>query len=234
MIISAHQPYFCPYPGYFAKAMNSDVFVILDSVQFPRGGSWITRNRFKNDSGAFWMAVPVWKKGRGLQKIDEVRVCNEGSWKRKHIESIRTAYAHAPYLEDHLPPFQRAFAEKNETIRDIDSDMIAHVMGCLDIPARLVLLSDLGIRESGTGLLVAICRDLGASGFLAFSSARKYLDEGLFHEAGIAISFINPPVLVYPQLWGDFISNLSIYDLLFNCGKKAGDIMRKGYLRQGS
>ncbi len=233
MVISAHQPYFCPYPGYFAKVMLSDVFVLLDSVQFPRGGSWIARNRFKNDSGVFWIAVPVWKKGRGLQKINEVLVCNEGDWKRKHMESIRSSYARAPYLEDHLPPFQQAFSDSSGKITGIDRDMITHVAGYLDMPARVVLLSELGIHDSGTRLLVAICRDLGADRFLAFSSARKYLDEGLFHEAGITVSFINPPVLVYPQLWGDFIPNLSIYDLLFNCGKKAKDIMKKGYLKPG-
>jgi len=56
---------------------RSDVFVILDNVQFPRATTWITRNRFKNDQGTLWMSIPVWKKGLGLQKLNEVRICHD-------------------------------------------------------------------------------------------------------------------------------------------------------------
>ncbi|MBW1887919.1 MAG: WbqC family protein [Deltaproteobacteria bacterium] len=37
IILSANQPYFSPFPGFFYKAYLSDIFVILDEVQFPRG-----------------------------------------------------------------------------------------------------------------------------------------------------------------------------------------------------
>ncbi len=227
MILSSHQPYFCPYPGYFAKIMESDAFVILDSVQFPRGGTWITRNRFKNDQGVFWIRMPVRRKGRGLQKINEVRVRHEAGSDRKRIQALRSAYAHAPYLEEHLPLFERLFSRECDRIGDADIEAIDHAVRCLGIAARLVLLSDLDISERGTSLITALCRDLGASEYLAFSSARKYLDEELFLKEGITLSFINPPAPVYPQLWGDFIPGLSVFDLLFNCGPKARDIIGK-------
>jgi len=78
MIVSTNQPYFFPYPDFFYKAHLSDIFVILDEIQFPRGATWVTRNRFKNDLGTLWMTIPVWKKGLGLQNIDEVRIFDEG------------------------------------------------------------------------------------------------------------------------------------------------------------
>ncbi|HQJ08753.1 MAG TPA: WbqC family protein, partial [Deltaproteobacteria bacterium] len=163
MILSSHQPYFCPYPGYFAKIMDSDVFVILDSVQFPRGGTWITRNRFKNDQGVFWVGMPVWRKGRGLQRINEVRICHEAGSDRKRIESIKSAYAHAPYLEEHLPLFERLFSHECDRIGDADIEAIEHVVRYLGISTRIVLLSDLDIQEKGSSLITALCRSLGAS-----------------------------------------------------------------------
>jgi len=39
------------------------------------------------------------------------------------------------------------------------------------------------------------------------------------------LEFFTPPCPVYPQLWGDFIPNLSALDLALNCGPRAGDIL---------
>jgi hypothetical protein len=59
MIVASEQPYFAPYPGFLYKAHLADAIVILDAVQFPRGTTWISRNRFKNDRGQLWLTVPV-------------------------------------------------------------------------------------------------------------------------------------------------------------------------------
>ena len=228
MILSTHQPYFCPHPGYFSKAALCDVFVLLDSVQFPRGSTWITRNRFKNDQGSFWMSVPVWKKGKGLQRIHEVRICHEGRWKKKHLRSICHAYAEAPYFREHFPLFEQVFSDAYEKIADMDCDIIRRAADCLGIRARILRLSEMDTAGSGTDLLVGICLTLGARRFLSFRSARKYLDEERFRRAGIEILFMDPPDLVYPQLWGGFIPNLSVFDLLFTCGPKSLEIMERG------
>ena len=73
--------------------------------------------------------------------------------------------------------------------------------------------------------LVEICRRLGASVYLAQRAAAKYLDHELFRKEGIKIQLINPPAPIYPQLWGAFVSNLSTFDMLLNCGPKARDIL---------
>ncbi|MBN2515441.1 MAG: WbqC family protein [Deltaproteobacteria bacterium] len=65
MIVSTCQPYFAPYPGFFSRILRSDTVVVMDAVQFPRGTTWLARNRFKGHQGALWMIVPVWKKGCG-------------------------------------------------------------------------------------------------------------------------------------------------------------------------
>jgi hypothetical protein len=53
----------------------------------------------------------------------------------------------------------------------------------------------------------------------------KHLDVPLMNKSGIQIKFasFNPPV--YPQLWGDFIYNLSTLDMLLNCGEKSIEII---------
>jgi len=225
MILSAHQPYFAPFPGFFYKAFMSDLFVMLDDVQFPQGTTWISRNRFKSHQGALWITVPVWKKGMGLQKISEVRICHEGRWAKKHVESLKTAYRKAPYLAEHLGFLEEMFSEKNEKLMDLNLALIQYLMKALDIQARTVLLSDLNVPSSGSRRLVDVCKKLGASQFIAQTPAKKFIDEKLFLDAGVELSFFNPPAPIYPQLWGDFIANLSVFDLVLNCGPKAHDIL---------
>jgi hypothetical protein len=225
MIISANQPYFCPFPGFFYKAWLSDVLVILDTVQFPRGTTWISRNRFKNDQGPLWLTVPVWKKGLGLQPINQVRICSAGRWPYKHLQSLKTAYTHAPYLGDHLGFLDKVFARHWDKLVDLNLAIIRHLLASLKIDTRLVLLSELGITARGTQLLVETCRALGASTFLAQNQAHKYLDAGLFQESGIELKLCKYVAPIYPQLWGDFLANLSTFDLAFNCGPRARDIL---------
>lgn len=225
MIISANQPYFSPYPGFFYKAHLSDVFVILDDVQFPRGTTWITRNRFKNDQGTLWMTLPVKKKGLGLQKINAVRICHEGRWAKKHLESLRNVYANAPYFKDHLSFLDKLFSTKFEKLIDLNLKIIRYLMKHLQIDTKVILLSELGIKEKGDKLLIEICKRLRTSQFLVQSAARKYFDAVRFEEAGIQLSDFKPPSTVYPQLWGSFIPNLSALDLIFNCGSKSHDIL---------
>ncbi len=227
MIISAYQPYFAPFSGFFAKAIRSDLLIIMDRVQFPRGTTWLTRNRFKNDQGALWMTIPVWKKGLGLQEINEVRICHEGRWARKHLVSLKSAYANAPFFEDHVVFIEKIFSEGFEKLIDLNLKIIEYLMKHLRIPTKVELLSKLQIETGEPRLSVEICRKLGATQFLAQSGAKKYLDQEGFEKAGISLKLFNARPPVYPQLWGQFIPNLSAFDLLFNCGPKGHDILSK-------
>jgi len=225
MIISASRPYFAPFPGFFSRLHLADVWVILDSVQFPRGTTWISRNRFKNDQGTLWMTIPVWKKGLGLQNIDEMRICREGSWPRKYPASLKQAYAHAPYLQEHLPFIENLFSAASGRLIDFNLAIIRHLVLNLSLDTEIIRLSELKIESGGERLLIEICRYFDASVYLAPGAAGKYLNAAFFEQAGIELRCVDPRPPVYPQLWGDFIPNLSTFDLLFNCGPKARDIL---------
>jgi len=225
MIISTYQPFFAPFSAFFAKAYLSDMMIVLDNVQFPQRTTWITRNRFKNDQGILWVTIPVWRKGLGLQKINEVKIYPEGNWRKKHIASLKKSYANAPYLKEHLGFAIEIFSDRFEKLIDLNMNIIHHLKKHLMIPTPLVLQSDLGIQGKGHELLIKICRKMGASDYLAQKSAEKYLDKDLFSRAGIMLHFFTPPSPVYPQLWGAFIHNLSAFDLLFNCGPKSHEIL---------
>lgn len=225
MILATAQPYFAPFPGFFYKAAQADLLVILDDVQFPRGTTWITRNRFKNAIGSYWMTIPVWKKGLGLQKIRDVRICHEGRWAKKHMTTLVTTYGHSPFMKDHLPLLENLFSNSHKTIVDLNLHIIRYLMEQLRIETDIRLLSEFPTDQRGNALLVELCHRLGANDLLAQKAAKKYLSPRLFSKAGIRLLFFRPPIPIYPQLWGHFIPNLSTLDLLLNCGPKSHDIL---------
>jgi len=225
MIITTHQPIFLPWPGFFYKALRADTMVLLDEVQFPLGRGWMNRNRVKSDQGELWLTVPVWKKGKGEQRIRNVEICHETDWRRRHLRSLRQYYTNAPYREDYLPAIESIYTRGHRGLLDFNVDLIRMQWDALGIKCRLVSQSQIGVSGKGTNLLMSICRALNADTYVTLPIVEKYLDTEQFRASGIKPVFarFSPPV--YPQLWGGFRYNLSTLDLLLNCGPKALDII---------
>ncbi|MER3445617.1 MAG: hypothetical protein C4291_01745 [Candidatus Dadabacteria bacterium] len=225
MIVATHQPIFLPWPGFFFKAMKADCMVLLDDVQFPQGRGWVNRNRLKNEQGEMWLTVPVWKKGRGLQIIRKVEICNETDWQRKHLQSIRQSYTNAPYLREYFPILESIYRGNNRLLIELNLNIIKFLWDALVLKNKLYLQSELGVTGNGIELIINICKHLQADTYLTFPIVEKHLDTVLMNQSGIQIEFsrFHPPV--YPQLWGGFIHNLSTLDMLLNCGEKRRDII---------
>ncbi len=225
MILSTTQPYFAPYPGFFYKANLADMVVVLDEVQFPQSTTWVTRNRFKNDQGTLWMTIPVLKKGLGLQRIRGVQICHHGNWRTKHLRSFRSAYAHAPYLADHLGLLERVLSTDYDFILNLNMEIIRYVLDFLNITTQVTMMSQLNVSGKGQQLVIDICKTVGATQYQVQTSALTYYDRNRFENAGIELVALKIPEFIYPQMWGDFIANLSILDMMFNLGAKTRDIV---------
>jgi WbqC-like protein family len=227
VITTTHQPIFLPWPGFFYKALHADVLVLLDEVQFPHGGTWMTRNRLKSHQGEVWLTVPVWKKGRGDQIIQNVEICHETNWKKKHLRTIYEQYTHAPYINDVFPELERIYSIEHRRLLDFNVEIIHFISKVMKFKTKLLMQSDLSISGKGSSLLIDICKALGAGFYIAFPAVEKYLDTEKFKAAGLKIDFIpySPPV--YPQLWGDFRQNLSALDLVLNCLPSAYGILTR-------
>ena len=228
MIVAIHQPIFLPWPGFFHKAVRSDCVVLLDDVQFPRGRSWLNRNRLKNEDGELWLTVPVLKKGRGLQVVRNVEIFDGRGWRQKHLGSVRQNYAHAPYFDDYFQSIDTIWRAGHTLLAELNIDLIKFMMEALSLETPLLRQSDLGVTGTGTELLVNTCKRVGADRLLTFPMVEKHIDVGILKARGIDLVRANFHPPIYPQLWGDFIYNLSALDLLLNCGPKSTEIVSAG------
>ena len=172
------------------------------------------------------MTLPVRRKGLGFQKISEVRICREGSWSRKHLASLKSACGRAPFFPEHLPFLEELFSGAEGCLLTFNLAIIRYILKCLELKTKLVLLSETGVEAREPELTVELCRRMGAGTFLAQRAARKFLDEEALRRCDVRMKFFVPHAPIYPQLYGDFIANLSALDLLFTCGPKATEILR--------
>ncbi|UCG25580.1 MAG: WbqC family protein [Chloroflexota bacterium] len=228
MIVAVHQPNYLPWIGYFHKMAHSDVFVLLDTVQFPRGTSVANRNRIKTAQGVLQLTMPVSiPKGRqGKVSYAEVRTAANG-WQRKHLKSIQMAYSKAPYFGAHFDEID-ALLHQSNSLLEINLAMIRYCAEALNIHTQTLLLSQLSLNSGAKSeLIVNICRELGASQYLSGQGARKYNDPAMFSAAGVDLIYQDFTCPVYPQLHGEFVPNLSVVDLLFNCGGDGGQFVAR-------
>jgi len=232
MTVTTHQPIFLPWTGFFLKAIKADCMVLLDDVQFPLGRGWINRNRLKNKQGELWLTVPVYKKGRGFQTIRDVEIFNQFNWKKKHVKGIYQNYLHAPFFNNHFHAISDIYNKEYKMLLNFNLELIRYIWNVLGLNTMLVLQSELGISGKGTALLVDICKKLKAVTYITLSPAEKHIQVESMKKKGISIHFLRYYPAVYPQLWGDFIFNLSTMDLLLNCGQKSREIIEKGLVAE--
>jgi len=223
MIFSIHQPNYIPYLGYFYKIAASDVFVILDTVQYPRGKNFSARNRIKTPQGECFLTIPV-KIPEGKQgkvKYTEINFL-DGKWKDKHFKTVEMNYKRAPYFNEIINIYSEVL-HRNDKFVELNIDLIMEFSNYLAIKTKCLRLSQL-LNDFGnkTQLIIDIGGQLSADEYLSGTGGGKeYNDEKMLKTSGISLIYSNFHHPQYPQLWGDFVTNLSIIDVLFNCGKSA-------------
>lgn len=211
------QPGYLPWLGFFDQLRRSDVFVYYDDVQYDKHG-WRNRNRIKTTHGPLWLTVPVRHGGLGLPRLMDVEIDDRTPWARKHHQSIRQAYAAAPFLGRYAPALEELWRRKWERLVDLDIATAALMAEWLGLERRIYRSSALGIAGEKSERLVRICRHFGAATYLSGDAAQDYLDVALFAEHGIVVEWQRFAHPVYPQLHGEFVPYLSALDLLLNCG----------------
>jgi hypothetical protein len=76
--------------------------------------------------------------------------------------------------------------------------------------------------------LISITKALNADTYLSGAGGQEYLDQGLFPANQIKLIFQQFEHPVYNQIQGEFISHLSVLDLLFNEGQRSLQIIQGG------
>lgn len=231
MILTAHQPVYLPWFGLFHKIAISDAFCYFDNVQY-LVKDWNNRNKIKTANGEVWLTVPVLSKGYREKKIREIEINNSVDWQKKHWRSIHLNYKKAPFFEKYASFFEEVYKKEWQYLTDLNEYMLKWFLKTLDINVKYYKASELDFEGEKSDLILDMCKKLGADTYIFGKLGRDYAKEIDFDRGGVKIYFQDYQHPAYKQLWGNFIPQISIIDLLFNEGPNSLDIIMRNNINK--
>lgn len=224
MILTAHQPTYLPWLGLFHKIAIADLFISYDTVQY-QTDNWNHRNKIKTSAGAQWLTLSVSRRSHMNSTLSEMALLHEKPWAKKHWRSILQNYRKAPYFSLYADFFEDLYQKEWHSLVELNGYMLRWFLQALGINTTMQSATELQIEGRKNDLALEMCRKTGAKVLIFGALGKQYADVGAFNAVGCTPYFQDYNHPIYPQLYGDFVSHLSIIDLLFNCGDNSLEIL---------
>ena len=214
------QPSYIPWRGYFHQIQMADLFIFYDDVQYDKRG-WRNRNRIKTPQGSKWLTIPVYSHGAQVEHIpiNQIRICWDTPWNAEHWRTIQYAYKKSPLFAAYAPTIEYFYQTKPELLADFTIDLTQAFANMIGIThTQFMRSSTLNVSGQKTDRLINILKLVGATHYVSGPSARDYIEEEKFKQAGIELEYMVYDYPEYPQMYPPFDPQVSILDMIFMLG----------------
>ena len=155
-VVSIHQPNFLPWLGFFHKLARSDVFILLDTVDFSRG-SRTNRVQVLAADTPSWLTVPVRRPEHGEPRIVDARIDDSRPWRRKALRTLEINYGPRRGFEETFALVEPVLSERTDRLAALNEAGIRRIAAALSLDAgKLVRASDLSAAGSSSELLASL------------------------------------------------------------------------------
>lgn len=231
-MISIHQSQFLPWVPYFYKIFKSDIFTVLDDVQFEKNGVQ-NRNMIKTPRGALWFTIPV-KSEFGVP-INKVEIANVNIYP-KLLKTLEINYKRSIFFDDVYAFVKDIFEEGFRYLHALNVRLMEEILKAMKIKTKPYSSSVIPTKHKKDDLLIEIIKVFGENEYLSGKGALDYMNLDKFKKAGIKVYIFDFQYAEYKQLWNKrvgFLPDLSVIDLLFNNLEKAGNyILDNGNIKR--
>lgn len=210
------QPYFFPYIGYYQLAYEVEKFVFLDDVTFIKQG-YINRNSILMNGRRHEFSVPV-SKISSYRRIDNHEYTGDFTG---FLRLIEQNYKKAPHFPVVMPLIEEVALHHDNNVARKNAASVMSVFKYIGMARDFAFSSNVRLKEGqkGQDRILALCKELE---FLKYRNAiggKNLYSYEAFSAAGIELKFIQSNIQSYTQGNHEFISNLSIIDVLMHCDK---------------
>jgi hypothetical protein len=228
MRLAIMQPYFMPYIGYFQLLDSVDEFVVYDNIEFTKKG-WINRNRILVNGKDAYITIPL-KNDSDYLTVRERYLSN--TWvadRKKILNRITESYRKSPCFKLAYPLIEKVILFDDFNLFNFLLNSINLVKEYLEISTPIVTASDIEIdhKLKSQKKVIEICKARNAEIYINSIGGLDLYSREEFKERGIELKFIRSGEIIYNQLDYDFISSLSIIDvMMFNSPSQIKDILK--------
>jgi hypothetical protein len=255
MKLGIMQPYFFPYIGYFQLIRAVDKYILYENLEYIKDG-WMHKNRvLVKNHGPTNISLKILGKS-SFKKIVEITLVNDDRWKRKLLRTIQQNYSNSVYYQEVYPLIEFLINMPEKNLHVYNSKIILAICNYLDIETYVQYQNtnyldlekkiqdkfDLQRKDNNSQLniydenyekktvrVIEICKQESAKMFINAIGGKSLYSKNQFFQHGIDLFFLKTKNISYKQLSAEFFPNLSIIDVLMNCGKLGTKKLLKEY-----
>jgi WbqC-like protein family len=200
-MIVAELQYFPPL--IFFPALYSESYVYIDIYEDYRKMSFRNRCLLAGAQGIISLSVPLLHGRNQHLPMKEVMISGAENWQARHLRSIQSAYNRSPFFEFYHDEIADLFQKSFDWLADWNIHCLNWLRKKMEWPAEI----------------------------LYTESAVPFRSEGIDDRRNLVMpkNYVNWNPAKYRQVFEErtgFFPNLSILDLLFNTGPRAGELLR--------
>jgi len=230
MIVSIHQPNFFPWMGYFDKVNRSDKFIFLTSSLRSKNDKYLTRTKIlNNNSKPQYLSIPL---GAKQIPINQLLMPDDSQWKTKMLNIIKESYRRSNNFNEVYSDIKNLIMYESEYFADYSINIIKFLIHKFNIDTELHIDTDFdqdfGVSNHRN---IALCKILDGNVYLSGNGAKIYNNDELYIKNSVELIYQNYVAPVYKQNSDEFISGLSVMDVIFNCGySKAEGLIKQAQI----
>lgn len=198
------EPHYLPNVFFFSGFKDAKTIIFNDTGLFIKQ-TFRNRTNIPAANGIQRLIIPV-EKGKTKLAYKDVKIDNKTNWRRIHWQAIVSTYNKSPFFFYYRQQFENYFLSKTKFLFDFNMLLIHEIIKILELENNIQLLSSTGNEESLN------CMD-----------SSKTMTPGVTKAEQSDYNFKK-----YTQVFSDrfgFIPNMSIIDVIFNCGPEASWII---------
>lgn len=211
MTLAIMQPYLFPYIGYWQLINAADTFVIYDDVNYINKG-YINRNSIlvNGKSQQFTLELIGVSQNKLINKIEV------GNNVQKLLKTIEMSYKKAPYFNTIFPMIEDILNQKEKNLAKFIGNSLQKLSAYLEINTKFIYSSDIEKDNElkAQDKVLDICKKLGTINYINAIGGKELYNKKKFEEQDIQLNFLESKLIKYKQFKNEFVSYLSIIDII--------------------
>lgn len=202
-----------PYIGYFQLINAVHKFVILDDVNFIKGG-WANRNFIIVNNAKYRFSIPI-KKVSDSKKFNELEFIGDFS---KFSRILNQYYKKTLFYHQTMNLIDEILSYHSLNVSEFISNSIVLICKYLSIDTKILISSKLNNNKTlkREERIIDICNILNSNNYINAIGGKNLYNKQFFESKNISLSFLECNPKPYTQTSSYFIPNLSIIDILMN------------------